>query len=388
MKILITTDLYLPTLNGVVTSILNLKQELIKRGHEVRVLTLQQDQQVEDEPDTYYIKSISAGKVYPQARIMRSIGNKQLKDIVSWKPEIIHSQCEFSTYFLAKIIAKRVNAPIVHTYHTVYEDYTHYFSKSEIVGYNVVKLFSKIILNQTQIVIAPTDKVKILLCNYKISKPIYTVPTGIDLKKYFVQVPISTILDKKEQLGIPAENLVLIYLGRLAKEKNLNELIEFMDNLEIDKISLLIVGDGPERYALEKYAHSISNFKNIIFTGRVNRDDVNEYYQMADIFVSASTSETQGLTYIEALANGVPLLCRKDDCLNEVLYNYENGFQYSTFIEFKAFLKYFIEHRELKIKYKKSSREIAQRYSKEKFAESVEKIYGLSILYKNNLSYL
>ncbi|SEW22974.1 glycosyltransferase [[Clostridium] fimetarium] len=388
MKILITTDLYLPTLNGVVTSILNLKQELIKRGHEVRVLTLQQDQQVEEEPDTYYIKSISAGKVYPQARIMRSIGNKQLKDIVSWKPEIIHSQCEFSTYFLAKIIAKRVNAPIVHTYHTVYEDYTHYFSKSEIVGYNVVKLFSKIILNQTQIVIAPTDKVKILLCNYKISKPIYTVPTGIDLKKYFVQVPISTILDKKEQLGIPAENLVLIYLGRLAKEKNLNELIEFMDNLEIDKISLLIVGDGPERYALEKYAHSISNFKNIIFTGRVNRDDVNEYYQMADIFVSASTSETQGLTYIEALANGVPLLCRKDDCLNEVLYNYENGFQYSTFIEFKEFIKYFIEHKELKIKYKKCSREVAQRYSKEKFAESVEKIYGLSILYKNNLSYL
>ena len=388
MKILITTDLYLPTLNGVVTSILNLKQELIKRGHEVRVLTLQQDQQVEDEPDTYYIKSISAGKVYPQARIMRSIGNKQLKDIVSWKPEIIHSQCEFSTYFLAKIIAKRVNAPIVHTYHTVYEDYTHYFSKSEIVGYKVVKLFSKIILNHTQIVIAPTDKVKMLLCNYKISKPIYTVPTGIDLKKYFVQVPISTILDKKEQLGIPSENLVLIYLGRLAKEKNLNELIEFMDNLEIDKISLLIVGDGPERYALEKYAHSISNFKNIIFTGRVNRDDVNEYYQMADIFVSASTSETQGLTYIEALANGVPLLCRKDDCLNEVLYNYENGFQYSTFIEFKAFLKYFIEHKELKIKYKKCSREVAQRYSKEKFAESVEKIYGLSILYKNNLSYL
>ena len=133
MKILITTDLYLPTLNGVVTSILNLKQELIKRGHEVRILTLQQDQQVEDEWNTYYIKSVSAGKVYPQARIMRSIGNKQLKEIVNWKPDIIHSQCEFSTYFLAKIIARRVNAPIVHTYHTVYEDYTHYDRYEQLV---------------------------------------------------------------------------------------------------------------------------------------------------------------------------------------------------------------------------------------------------------------
>jgi len=224
MKILITTDLYLPTLNGVVTSILNLKQELINRGHEVRILTLQQDQQVEEEENTYYIKSISAGKLYPQARIMRSIGNKQLKDIVIWRPDIIHSQCEFSTYFLAKIIARRVNAPIVHTYHTVYEDYTHYFSKSYIVGCNIVKLFSRIVLNHTESVIAPTDKVKTLLCNYKINKPIYTIPTGIDLKKCFIEMPLSKILDRKMQLGIPSDNLVLIYLGRLAKEKNVKEL--------------------------------------------------------------------------------------------------------------------------------------------------------------------
>ena len=388
MKILITTDLYLPTLNGVVTSILNLKQELIKRGHKVRILTLQQDQQVEDEQNTYYIKSISAGKVYPQARIMRSLGNKQLKDIASWRPDIIHSQCEFSTYFLAKIIARRVKAPIVHTYHTVYEDYTHYFSKSDIVGSNVVKLLSKIILNNAESIIAPTDKVKKLLCNYKINKPIYIVPTGIDLKKYMKQVPLSTILENKEKLGIPLENLVLIYVGRLAKEKNLKELIEFMSNLESNKVSLLIVGDGPERYELEDMAHHICGSSNIVFTGRVDRDDVNEYYQMADIFVSASTSETQGLTYIEALANGVPLLCRKDDCLDNVLYNYENGFQYSSYMEFQAFLKYFIENEELKINYKNFSREVAQRYSKEKFAENVEKVYGLSILYKNHLSYL
>ena len=383
MKILITTDLYLPTLNGVVTSILNLKQELIKRGHEVRILTLQQEQQLEEEPDTYYVKSIGAGKVYPQARIMRSLGNKQLKDIVSWRPDIIHSQCEFSTYFLARIVARRVNAPIVHTYHTVYEDYTHYFSKSDIVGYNIVKLFSKIILNHTQSVIAPTDKVKKLLFNYKINKPIYIVPTGIDLKKYFAQVPLNLIIEKKAQLGIPLENLVLIYVGRLAKEKNLNELVAFMNNLEIDNISLLIVGDGPERYELETYAQSFSNSSNIIFAGRVDRDDVNEYYQLADIFVSASTSETQGLTYIEALANGVPLLCRKDDCLNDVLYNYENGFQYTSYIEFQTFLKYFIANKELKIKYELFAREVAQRFSKEKFAESIEKIYRLSMRSKN-----
>jgi len=202
------------------------------------------------------------------------------------------------------------------------------------------------------------------------------------------QVPLSTILENKEKLGIPLENLVLIYVGRLAKEKNLKELIEFMSNLESNKVSLLIVGDGPERYELEDMAHHICGSSNIVFTGRVDRDDVNEYYQMADIFVSASTSETQGLTYIEALANGVPLLCRKDDCLDNVLYNYENGFQYSSYMEFQAFLKYFIENEELKINYKNFSREVAQRYSKEKFAENVEKVYGLSILYKNHLSYL
>jgi len=162
--------------------------------------------------------------------------------------------------------------------------------------------------------------------------------------------------------------------------------LDFMSSLEMNKVSLLIVGDGPEKLDLEEYAHSVSNSSNIIFVGRVDRDHVNEYYQIADIFVSASTSETQGLTYIEALANGVPLLCRKDDCLKDVLYNYENGFQYSSYIEFKAFIKYFIENKDLKIKYKSFAREVAQRYSKEKFAESVEKIYGLSIISKNSIS--
>ena len=123
MKILITSDWYAPAVNGVVTSILNLRRELTARGHEVRVLTLAEGMHSFEKDGVYYLGSLDAGLIYPGARLRSLAAGQAVEQFIRWKPDLVHSQCEFSTFSLAKRIARAVNAPLIHTYHTVYEDY-------------------------------------------------------------------------------------------------------------------------------------------------------------------------------------------------------------------------------------------------------------------------
>ena len=122
MRILIATDWYKPVINGVVTSVVNLENTLRLQGHDVRVLTLSSNVHSHEDEYVYYLRSLSINKIYPNARIIYSTSRKHIKEIIDWKPEIIHTQCEFSSFLMAKRIAHRLDIPLVHTYHTVYED--------------------------------------------------------------------------------------------------------------------------------------------------------------------------------------------------------------------------------------------------------------------------
>lgn len=376
MKILITTEWYTPVINGVVTSVVNLQKELQKLGHEVRIITLSENKKSFQKDGVTYISSIGAGKIYPGARLALSTDNKYLKELAKWHPDVIHSQCEFSTLLIARQIAKKLHIPIVHTYHTVYEDYTHYFSPNEKWGKAMASLFTKKILNNTKCVIAPTEKVRSLLIGYGVKQRIQVVPTGIDLKRFELQIGNVQKQKQREKIGIPVGNNVLIYVGRLAKEKNLEEIFSFMARLNNPKLSLLMVGDGPHRQALEKYAQNLDISKNVVFTGMISPQDIATYYQLGDIFVSASNSETQGLTYIEALANGIPALCRKDACLDHVVEDGINGWQYTSFEQFVAMLDYILnEEGQYKRLCENARAGAIRNFSSSVFAKKVEQIY-------------
>ena len=119
MKILITSDWYIPAVNGVVTSVKNLRRELEARGHEVRVLTLSQNRHSCARDGVTYLGSVAAGLIYPGARLRTALAGRWVREIVEWGPDVVHSQCEFSTFFLARRIAEELDIPLVHTYHTV-----------------------------------------------------------------------------------------------------------------------------------------------------------------------------------------------------------------------------------------------------------------------------
>lgn len=377
MKILITTDLYTTGTNGVVTSVRNLIEELTKKGHEVRVLTVSDKLRSRKEGNIYYIKSVPLGIVYPDVRMPISYRHRYLRELIQWKPDVIHSQCEYFSYQFAGYISKKTAAPIVHTYHTLYEQYVTYIFPSQRIGAYFVGILSKLRLRKAEAIVAPTQKVETVLKDYGIRTPIYVVPSGIALEQHKERITEEERLAGRRALGIPDDHRVLLNLGRLGTEKNLPELIELFSIAltQNRKLTLLIVGDGPARKELEEMAQKRNVADQVIFTGMVEPSQVHKYYQLGDVFVSASTSETQGLTYIEAAANGLPLLCRKDPCLDGVLVEGCNGYEYEAENEFCEILDAILRNPDWCQDAGTQSKEIAATFDKSHFAEKIEDVY-------------
>lgn len=377
MRILITTDAYNTMVNGVAVSVDNLYKFLRENGNDVRILTLAQTPFSYYEKDVYYIRS-NAIKIYPDARATISFWDDFLEEIVEWGPEIIHSQCEFFTFVFARKIAKRLNIPIIHTYHTLYEHYTHYFCPNRSVGKKIASAFSKFICDQTDLVIAPTTKTANLLESYGVNAEIAVVPTGISLERLRRTVDEEECAGLKEKYGIPGQAPVMVTLGRLAREKNVEFLIRQMVTSQMKEagVHFLIVGDGPDRERLEFLVKELELENVIHFTGMVPPEEVYKYYHLGDIFVSASQSETQGLTYIEALACGLPLLCFKDECLEQVLKQGWNGYFFENEVDFAQNLRLAFQKKEEMRAY---AFETADEFSRETFGTKVLSLYKKAI---------
>ncbi|MBS6106214.1 MULTISPECIES: glycosyltransferase [Anaerococcus] len=372
MKILITSDWYYPVVNGVVRSVLNLKEYLESQGHEVRVLTLSNTISSYKTKQVYYIGSLSAKRIYPQARITNILAKTHLRNIRKWEPDIIHSQCEFSTFVMAKTLAKVLNIPLVHTYHTVYEDYTHYFIRNKSAGVKIVASFSKNFSDMCDYIIAPTEKTANILESYKIARDkIAIIPTGVHIPDLYNE-------DLRSEINLPCDKKILLYLGRLAEEKNIEEIIDFHKRLDDSNIEFFIVGGGPHYDKL--VAYNKKQNANAHFVGMVDPSQVNKYYQAADIFTTSSTSETQGLTYYEALSNGLVAICRDDDSLDGVLEDGFNGFRFNDFDEFKTYIYKVLDKPDYQKKLEKNARSYAlENFSVESFGSKCEQLYKKAV---------
>lgn len=378
LKILITTDLYTTETNGVVTSVKNLFDELTANGHDVKILTISDNLHSHKDGAVYYIRSVPFKAVYPDLRMPTTYRNGLIQEIIDWKPDVVHSQCEFFSYQFAARISRITGAPIVHTYHTLYEQYlTSYIVPNKRLGDLVVKLLSRTRLKHVKTLVAPTTKVEHVLHGYGLNVPISVVPSGISLEQHHKRLTPQQRQARRQALGIADTDQVLINLGRLGGEKNLGELMTlFAEAREKNKdLKFLIVGDGPAREDLERQAKELGVDQDVIFTGMVDPSQVQYYYQLGDVFVSASTSETQGLTYIEAAANGLPLLCRQDDCLTDVLEEGQNGYEYTSAEEFLQAIDEMVHDPAWRAAAAKRSEEIAASFDKKSFGEAIENIY-------------
>lgn len=381
MKILITTDWYEPVINGVVTSVVNLAKELKERGHDVKILTLSRNHHTYIDGDVIYAASIGAGKIYPEARLKMPVIKAVIDKLVEWNPDVIHSQCEFSTFFMAKKIADETNAPIVHTYHTVYEDYTHYFSPNAAWGRKVVQKLTRMLSSRVDAMIAPSRKIEDVLEKYEVECPVEVIPSGIDTDKFGRYIGTDSRHRIRKQYGLSDGQTVLLYVGRLAKEKNVEEILRCQKRVSGYGTTLMIVGDGPYRAEIEEQVKELGLEDSVIFTGMIDPDKVAEYYQAGDFFVSASTSETQGLTYVEALAAGIPLLCKEDPCLVDVVDSGKNGWEFTDEESFEnAFVKWLEMGESDRKKLRECAVQSADKFSTRTFADRVEQLYMNSLV--------
>lgn len=376
MKILLTSDMYENQINGVSGSVITLRDELRKKGHDVRVLTLSKDSESKMEKTDYLIGSFPV-PFYPDTRQTLHFKDKLIKEIIKWNPDIVHIQTEFSIGKIAKKIAKACNAPIINTSHTLYEDYTGYLIPSKRLGKIIARKFTRSSYENSKAVIAPSDKIKTLLTKYGIKAPIHIIPTGIDLDRFKKKVHLIEKATLKAKLNIPNKAKIIVSIGRIAKEKNLDEIIDFMpDLIEKNKnIILLIGGDGPYKKQIEQKVKKLGIEKYVRFTGMIPPKNTYKYYQLGDLFVCASTSETQGITYIEALACSLPLVCRYDKCLDGVIENNKNGYTYTNKEEYIKYIDKILRNPLLHHKLRSNAISSSKKFSKEKFGDDVEKLY-------------
>lgn len=345
MNIGIFTDTYSPQVNGVVSSILTLEKQLLEKGHQVYIFTISHPKAVDSKD--YVFRSPSMPFVFlKDQRVGLLYSTKMVRKIKRLKLDIILSQTEFSLGLFAKIMSKKLHIPIIHTYHTMYEEYMHYISKGVEFSPELARKYSKKFCNSVDGVVAPTEKTKKLLLKYGVTTPIKIIPTGIDFSPFSKDnYSPREIQSLKSEFNIPLDSPVILFIGRVAKEKSIDMILQAFKLLivQVPTAKFLIVGDGPERQNLVKLASELDISDNIIFAGMQPWNNIGKFYQLGDIFVSASVSETQGLTFAEAMAASLPVVARRDESVSGLIQDNQNGKLFDSYEELATILNQLLE---------------------------------------------
>jgi glycosyltransferase involved in cell wall biosynthesis len=230
---------------------------------------------------------------------------KKLFKVRRLNVDIIHSQVPGNIGVYGLIAAWLFDIPHVHTYHTLYMAYVHYMPIPHAVSTRSVKWISRKFLGRCQRAVAPSHDIRTELKSYGVDAPIDVIPTGIETRRAHAFLNPEKL---KGKYGIPADRPCLLYVGRLGPEKNVAFLFEVMQELRQrhEPAHLLIIGDGPDRHRLEGLVHQGGLTENVTFAGYIPREEVFSFYRMADLFVFASLTETQGLVLLESMSVGTP----------------------------------------------------------------------------------
>ena len=390
MRIGIFSETYAPYISGLVTSEMMLKKALEKQGHEVYVVTANLESfkyNYDEEERVLKIPGIPTG-IY-DSRMTSIYPIPAVNKIKSWKLDVIHSQTEFAIGTFARLIAKQYNIPLVHTYHTMYEDYIYYITKGyfEKSSKKLVEYLTKFYCDKTATeLIVPTSKTyKLFKEKYKEENNINIIPTGIEVERFFKEsINLKELLELKKTLNIGKKDFVLLFVGRLGEEKNVEFLIKAHKELikEDPNIKLIIVGDGPDKEKYEELTSKLELEKNIIFTGKAAWEEMPYYYHIADVFVTASKTETQGLTVIEAMASNLIPVCMKDEAFESMITDELNGLLFRTQEEYlKDIMRLHDNPSELEV-FNRQARIQAETYSSKYYADRVLAVYNRAILEK------
>lgn len=379
MRIGLFTDAYAPVISGVVVSVDTLRNELTKLGHEVFVIANEHEHADDRDDHIIRIKGLNLPMKDMKDFRIGKITKSKIEKIKKLELDIIHCHTEFSMGRLGRQVAKKYHIPVVHTYHTMLEEYIHYITKMFKGPLKVMsKWYSKSFASSADFVIFPSIKVRRTFEEYGFTGESRIIPTGIYLEQFrkinFKQEELNEL---KLSLGIDLNDFVMLFLGRLSREKSITELIKEFAKLhkQIPTLKLLLVGGGPDQTYFAKVAKDNGVEDAVVFTGMVPQKDVAKYYHISDLFVNFSVSETQGLTYIEALASGVPLLVKYDQNLVGVVKHHQNGLSFVKNEEFKELFMQLYKNKVLFNKITNNATKAIEEFSADQYGKNVLSVY-------------
>lgn len=384
MRIGIFSDTYFPDINGVVSSIVTLQKVLEEHGHDVFIIANRPYfLQSSFEKNVYRLPGVKIKKLYGYV-LTSPIHFAAYVKIRNMNLDLIHVHSDFGVGIFARIIGNLQNIPVVFTYHTAYEDYTHYFNfldlKSvEKVSKRVISGISKQLGNRSSAIIAPSKKTKEMLLRYGVTKDIYVVPTGLDLEKFRRRPVDSEMISRvRKEMGIQDNECLIVFVGRIAKEKSIDLVINGFSLIDQEKYPcrFLIVGGGPEVKNLIEIVKQLNLEKSVLFTGMKPSEEIAKYYHAANVFVSASLTETQGLTFIEAMASELPVFARPDQVLENLVIEGCTGFYFETSSQLALGLQEYMQLNDKeKEDLKRNAKLKSDEYDSEIFYHSIMSVY-------------
>lgn len=381
MKIVLFTETYLPFINGVVTHVVALKGGLEKLGHTVLVVTAcpsAKQHYIKD--NILYCPSRLSKRIYNYG-LAAPFSRERLKILQQFNPDIIHIHSEFGIGLSGALMSKHLNVPMVYTLHTMYDEYLYYISKPIFVP--VLKKMShryvRYLADKASALTGPSQKVQEYFDLCGVNKRVNIIPNPVELDLFS---PSNLDKEKSKQIrdkyNILDDEILVSFCGRLGKEKSVDVLLDYWSKQvkKEDKFKLMILGEGPCLEELKQQAKQLDIDDIVIFVGRVEHNELPNYYGACQLYITASLSDTNSISMKEAMATGLPVIHIVDPLNKGQVIDGVNGYIYHDDKEmYQILVDYKNMSEEEKKIIKKSVIESVKIYGCEAIAEYLEKIY-------------
>lgn len=322
MRVAMFADCYHPIINGVSTSIQLLARSLQDGGHEVLLFVPDVPGHADGEPWVRRFASVPF-PLHAEDRVSFPWPLANLQEAVRFAPDVVHLHTPFNVGLFGWLVAARLGRARVFTHHTLFEEYLHYVPLPQGLMLPVALGISRWFWNTSAVVIAPSEEIRDRQVEQGVKSPLHVIPTGIDVESFRGGDPTGP----RREIGLEPQDRVLLYIGRIAREKSLEVLLEVLDRARRQDplLRLVLVGDGPERTALEDRAADMGLGDRVSFLGARPRLQLKHYLAAATCFVFASQTETQGLVLLEAQASGLPVVAVRASGASEAVAPGESG---------------------------------------------------------------
>ncbi|MBN1523139.1 MAG: glycosyltransferase [Spirochaetales bacterium] len=376
MNIGFFADCWDPQINGVITSMKNLELDLCGKNHRVYKFAPKQDNSHNDQ--TLFLQNSIQYVFQKEFSLASPFPYKALDQARKWKLDIVHGHSEFSVGRIGATVADRLNIPLVATLHTLWELYTHYFFWGK-CPLSIFRYYFGMYYRRPRYFIVPSIKIKKYLQTvFHVEHPIEIIPTGIELSRFGdSQYARQDISGFRKQFRLKDNDIVGILVGRMGKEKSIEMVIRAVARLihKYPKLKLLLVGGGPELEELKALAKTLDAEDAVVFAGYIPQKNIPLTYRASDFFITASTTETQGLSTIEAMATGLPLILRSDPVQKEVAGDSGNALFFDSEMELANAMEKIISNTTIQRQLASLAKKRSESFSLAQFGSRVERFY-------------